>query len=310
MLKTSLPLGLSQPHSSHSLRSGQAPYRQQTPPTFTHSRRLGRHQGFTLLEVLIATAVTMLMMLGLAQIFRVLGESMSQGRAGLELNNRLRSVMHRIRTDLDNVTVTPRPPIAVGTAQGYLKYYEGPASDFSIARVDTDGSLLPAGRFNDVLTRFGDIDDIFMATVKAKDTWFTGKVPRFVAERRAPASASELFAYVTISSQFAEVVIFAQPTVRQGSNGMRDPAVLALNDLTDLAFDPNTLAVGIPNSYRLHYRTLLIRPDLNLESGRLGALATDNVMVAQSQDIQVPSNLDPNLVPAISELGLNDVQLS
>ncbi len=251
MLKTSLPLGLSQPHSSHSLRSGQAPYRQQTPPTFTHSRRLGRHQGFTLLEVLIATAVTMLMMLGLAQIFRVLGESMSQGRAGLELNNRLRRVMHRIRNGLDNETVTPRPTIAEGTAQGYLKYYEGPASDFSIARVDTDGSLLPAGRFNDVLTRFGDIDDIFMATVKAKDTWFTGKVPRFVAERRAPASASELFAYVTISSQFAEVVIFAQPTVRQGSNGMRDPAVLALNDLTTLAIDPTTHAVGIPKSYRL-----------------------------------------------------------
>lgn len=297
MLKTSLPLGLSQPHSSHSLRSGQAPYRQQTPPTFTHSRRLGRHQGFTLLEVLIATAVTMLMMLGLAQIFRVLGESMSQGRAGLELNNRLRSVMHRIRTDLDNVTVTPRPPIAVGTAQGYLKYYEGPASDYTFSLIPP---LNPDTGTNELLSRFGDVDDIFMATVKAKDTWFTGKVPRFVASGKDledPSLTSTInasdFELVTIASQFAEIIIFAQPLVAQGR-----PAGYTLNDLKPerdasfLASHPEFyertiiggVPIDVPAGYRLHYRVLLIRPDLNrtLHGGRIGLPAhpgTDSMIV-------------------------------
>jgi hypothetical protein len=194
--------------------------------------------------------------------------------------------MHRIRTDLDNVTVTPHPPITVGTAQGYLKYYEGPASDFSIARVNTDGSLLPAGQFNDVLTRFGDIDDIFMATVKAKDTWFTGKVPRFVAERRPPASFADMSDFVTISSQFAEVVIFAQPTVATSKTGFpdnpnRDPNFLTADPRSFEDIDTNL----IPDSFRLHYRTLLIRPDLNLDTGVLPNLPGDNVMIARPQSI-------------------------
>ena len=193
--------------------------------------------GFTLLEVMIATAVTLLMMLGLAQIFKVLGDSMSQGRAGLELNNRLRGVMHRIRTDLDNVTVSPRPPIAAGTGQGYLKYYEGPASDYTLSLYPP---IDPTTGTNNALSRFGDMDDIFMATVKAKDTWFTGKVPRFVAMRKDVATlgiAAGDLDPVTIASQFAEVIIFVEPVVATTKAGFpfnnpdRDSRYLAINPL-------------------------------------------------------------------------------
>ncbi len=41
-----------------------------------------RRTGFTLLEVLIATAVTLLLMLGLAQIFKVLGDSITKAVQG------------------------------------------------------------------------------------------------------------------------------------------------------------------------------------------------------------------------------------
>ncbi|MBX3423053.1 MAG: prepilin-type N-terminal cleavage/methylation domain-containing protein [Pirellulaceae bacterium] len=243
-------------------------------------------RAFSLIEVMIATAVTLLMMLGLAQIFRVLGESMSQGRSALELNNRLRSVVHRIRTDLDNVTVTPRNlPLKFGTAQGYLKYYEGPCSDYTFASEPR-------------LNRFGDMDDIFMATVKAKDAWFTGKVPRFIAEKRAPTSAAELQDLVTIASQYAEVVIFAQPLVAAGSPvDYTGPQSLLDRDPSFLASHPNHFErMSLPNlieqppaGYRLHYRVLLIRPDLNLPSvpsvtpARLPALPNADVMVARPQ---------------------------
>jgi hypothetical protein len=196
--------------------------------------------------------------------------------------------MHRIRTDLDNVTVTPHPPITVGTAQGYLKYYEGPASDYTFAN-------------SPLLSRFGDVDDIFMATVKAKDTWFTGKVPRFVAERRQPAPAEAnidinvntvpdiLEDLVTISSQFAEVVIYAQPTVTSLNNPNRDPSFLATNPgLFEDLFPTNadgTVGDNVPDSFRLHYRTLLIRPDLNLDTSVLPNLPLANVMVARQQAI-------------------------
>ena len=74
------------------------------------SRRHFRSRGgFTLLEVLVATAVTLLMMVSLAQIFKVIGDSMKQGRAALELNSRIRNVAHRIQLDLNNMTVVPKP---------------------------------------------------------------------------------------------------------------------------------------------------------------------------------------------------------
>lgn len=223
--------------------------------------------GFTLIEVMIAVTVTLLMMLGLAQMFKVLGDSMNKGRAGLELNNRLRGVMHRIRTDLDLVTAPARPPLATGMGKGYLKYYEGPASDYTFAN-------------NPILNRFGDMDDIWMATVKAEDTWFTGKVPRFIAEQRAPTSAAELEDLVTIASQYAEIIVYAQPLVSAQGNPARDPVLMVSNPLL---FEDVNPADGVPDSFRLHYRALLIRPDLNLPNGLLPSLPAENVMVARPQ---------------------------
>ena len=236
--------------------------------------RVNDLRGFTLLEVLIATAVTLLLMMGLAQIFKVLGDSITKGRAGLELNNRLRNVIHRVRTDLDNITVSPRPPIKVGAGQGYLKYYDGPMHDAIFAA-------------NPLLNRFGDMDDIFMATVRADDAWFTGKVPRFVLEGRTGAAADangngildDLNDLVTISSQFAEVIVFAEPLTSNDTNPTRNPVQLAANPgnsvvglpqgFEDIFSGTAATTDGIPDAFRLHYRVLLIRPDLNLTTGVL-----------------------------------------
>lgn len=239
-----------------------------------------REGGFTLLEVLIATAVTLLLMLGLSQVFKVLGDSITRGRGGLELNNRLRNVVHRIRTDLENVTVTPTPPIAVGTAQGYMKYYDGPISDYTFSIVDPATGQIDVTKFNTLLSRFGDVDDIFMATIKAKDAWFNGKVPRFVLEGRTGAAADangngiadDLADLVTISSQYAEVVMFVEPLVSNIGNANRNPAFLAVdpsNNFEDVFSGTSFPSDGIPDSFRLHYRVLLIRPDLNLVNGQL-----------------------------------------
>jgi len=223
--------------------------------------RTGRRGGFTLLEVLIATAVTLLMMLSLSQIFKVIGESMQRGRAVLELNNRLRSVTHRIRTDLRNLTAIPRPPADPGAGEGYFKYFDGSQTDFTTALMT--GSLASS--------RIGDVDDILMGTVRAGDTWFTGKVPLFVLEGRVPTLQSELENHVTIASQYAEVVMFVQPLVANSkpgftwSNPERNPGYLVL----DQGFYQDDDRDSIPDAYRLHYRTLLIRPDLNLPSGVL-----------------------------------------
>jgi type II secretory pathway pseudopilin PulG len=202
--------------------------------------------GFTLLEVMIATAVTLLMMVALAQIFKVIGDSMKQGRAVLELNNRLRSVVHRIRTDLDNLTAIPQPPADPTTAAGYLKIFDGSLTDFSTTQVSLAQS------------RYGDVDDILMATVRSGDVWFTGKVPAYVLAGRAPTSAADL-QMVSIASQYAEIAVFAQPFVNDINLGF--PANSWLGAVN---FKDTDALRGFPDSFRLHYRVLPIRPDLNV----------------------------------------------
>ncbi len=223
------------------------------------SQAFGRsnRRGFTLLEVLIATAVTLLMMISLAQIFKVIGDSMKQGRAALELNNRLRSVTYRIRLDIENMTVNPQPPIANTRGTGYLKIYDGPLTDY------TYGAILPTAN------RFGDVDDIIMFTARAGDDWYTGKVPLFVLQGAAPVDsplASANTQLVTIAAQHAEICIFAEPVVTNELNPTLDPAFLRMDPANNYAKLDGT---DLPAGYRLHHRTLLIRPDLNLPTGEL-----------------------------------------
>ncbi len=221
-------------------------------------RPVASRDGFTLLEVLVATAVTLLMMVSLAQVFKVIGDSMKQGRAALELNSRLRNVAHRIQLDLNNCTVVPKPGNDAVTGSGYMKIYDGPLTDYSYAN-----ELASANRF-------GDVDDIIMFTARAGDDWFTGKVPLFVLQGVAPGSSAGDTELVTITAQHAEVVIFAEPLVTNELNPDRDPTYLALDAANNYAklTNPATGAVtDLPSSYRLHYRTLLIRPDLNLSTG-------------------------------------------
>lgn len=261
----------------------------------TRRLKTGRRGGFTLLEVLIATAVTLLMMLSLSQIFKVIGESMQRGRAVLELNNRLRSVTHRIRTDLRNLTAIPRPPADPGAGEGYFKYFDGARTDFTTLRMWQE-SLASRPDAPDP-SRIGDVDDILMGTVKAGDTWFTGKVPLFVLEGRVPTNQTDLDTQVTIASQYAEVVMFVQPLVASSkagftwSNPERNPGYLVL----DQSFFQDDDRDSIPDAYRLHYRTLLIRPDLNLPSGVLpgNITVTPPLFVAHPNFASLGGPLEP-----------------
>lgn len=279
------------------------------------SRTRTRRSGFTLLEVMIATAVTLLMMLSLAQIFKIIGDSMQRGRAILELNNRLRTVTHRIRTDLGHLTINPEPPNDPAAGAGYFEYYDGPMTDYTTASYATTSAS----------NRIGDCDDIVMGTVKAGDTWFTGKVPRFILEQRVAENAAEFSAQnlVTIASQYAELVIFAQPQVAisksavpTGSvltnttvNAFRDPGYMTLEP----AFFQDDNADAIPDSYRLHYRLLLIRPDLNLPfdithadgnvpAGRLPGNTADVLFKAQINNAAIIDGISVTLPPYVCDM--------
>lgn len=212
-----------------------------------------RRRGLTLIEVLIATTITILMLAALAEGFKRIGDSIAENRAGLEVSNRLRGISLRLKEDLESVTVPLNPPLDATGAQGYFEYFEGPMCDYSLAERLGDKTSSDPTAFAPA-ARYGDFDDLLMLTSRAGNTWYTGKIPRYiriVARGGTPTFPDDLQSEV-IASQYAEIIWYARPH--------DDPALLNAPG-SPIAYD-NDLD-GAPQLVKLHRRVLLIRPDLN-----------------------------------------------
>ncbi len=120
---------------------------------------LSLRRGMTLTEMLVATAMTLVIMGVVVQLFGMVGKGVSSSRASLDMSMQLRAVAHTLRTDLNGITVETVPPVKVDSDSGYLEIIEGSGSDTS--------------RGFKQLT--GDIDDILMFTAQTSGKPFIGK---------------------------------------------------------------------------------------------------------------------------------------
>lgn len=221
-----------------------------------HDRRIrlsSSNQGFTLIEMLIAMAITLLMMAAVARAFAFVGERVRDSRGNVSLSSELRDVTTRLNDELRNCTVSLKP---VGgndaDPNGYFLYYEGPM---------TDATTTIFGRYSDLITkgspvaqdsRFGDLDDYLAFTaISPPGSWFTGQVPAYLLNAAldpGPTSPTTIAANtpVVIRSRYAEIVYFVNPERN------------ATGDIIDVDGDL------IADRLMLYRRVLLIRPDLNL----------------------------------------------
>jgi hypothetical protein len=122
-----------------------------------------RSRGITLVEMLVALAVTLMMMGAVITVFGFIGERVTDSRGIIETNQRLRSAAHRLREDLSSITVEAIPWQRPESGQGYLEILEGPLRD----AYDASGNinLLPGG----------DTDDVLMFTVRSEGDPYRGK---------------------------------------------------------------------------------------------------------------------------------------
>ncbi len=123
------------------------------------SFRLSLRRGMTLTEMLVATAMTLVIMGVVVQLFGMVGKGVSSSRASLDMSMQLRAVAHTLRTDLNGITVETVPPVKVDSDSGYLEIIEGSGSDTS--------------RGFKQLT--GDVDDVLMFTAQTLGKPFVGK---------------------------------------------------------------------------------------------------------------------------------------
>ncbi|SMP76782.1 prepilin-type N-terminal cleavage/methylation domain-containing protein [Neorhodopirellula lusitana] len=237
-----------------------------------------RGRGFTLVEMLVAMAVTLLMMVAVARAFAFVGSRIRESRGNVQLSNELRDISTRINDELTRCTVRLTPNLGEPDQAGYLLYAEGPVTDATSSLFRS--VLNPDGSVEVPDSRYGDFDDYLAFTAIAPEgSWFSGKVPRFVLDRKSAevtGTAYNATNYpgnqwepVVIRSRYAEIVYFASP---EYYNVLPDDAnylnYVDVDGDTDLG-SGSAIENGFPDRMKIHRRVLLIRPDLNLTSGQL-----------------------------------------
>ena len=150
-------------------------------------------RGMTLVEMLVATTCTLILMGAIAQVFGAFGTAVSDSRSMIELDAQLRSVAWRLRNDLSGATARTLPPLEVEAGEGYFEVIEGPRSDTK----DANSIAIPTTNLT------ADIDDVLLFTTRNTETPYLG---RYTSNPAVTGTTQ------TTESQLAEVAWFLRPT--------------------------------------------------------------------------------------------------
>ncbi len=165
-----------------------------------HLHRPARRRAFTLVEVLIATTITLLIVGGLTVMFGNLSETVADSRALATLLNSIRHAKNLLSSDLSGSTAVTMPPLSPEQGLGYFEQIEGPIgpvfypiskvispnivshtdnkytyplNDANLPQLLAEMANIGGDTQGDDSTQ-GDVDDILMFTTSSLDTPFLG----------------------------------------------------------------------------------------------------------------------------------------
>ena len=163
----------------------------------------GRRSGYTLVEILVATTLTLILMTAVVAVFGEVGDGIAKSRRAMEQFDRLRTAAQQLRLDLQGVTVTlDGRPVRPEENQGYFEYIEGGI----LSMPQPNGSPGTPQAINDVTggtndTSVGERGDILMFTTRNAARPFLGRYSQSVDSSNP-----------TLQSDVAEVVWFLRGT--------------------------------------------------------------------------------------------------
>ncbi len=150
-------------------------------------RAAAQPRAFTLIEMLVATALTLMLVAALAQAFSIVGTGVSTNRAALEMAGQLRAVSLRLQDDLAGLTIPTLPWPDPSAGLGYFEYIDG---------ADHDGIRFAWPIPN---TNFGDTDDVLMFTARNDRESFLGRSIDFPGVNTIESSLAEIVWYATLT---------------------------------------------------------------------------------------------------------------
>jgi type II secretory pathway pseudopilin PulG len=131
--------------------------------SFAVISRRQRREGFTIVELLVASSIALVVMGALTSLFALFGRSVSDSQATVDLNNRMRLAANRLRLDLAGLTAALAPPLDAESGAGYFELIEGPQNDLAFVNGSAPQHLL------------GDTDDRLLLTTRSMTQPFSGK---------------------------------------------------------------------------------------------------------------------------------------
>ena len=225
--------------------------------------------GITLIEILIGMAITLIMMAAVVNLFANIGQSVSNRRAAMEMNNQLRVVRAQLYNDLAGATCPAKTWQRPGSDNGYIEIIEGRWTDTEPSAL-TDGitingeldyatSQVPSGGDPEVIPPnvatvdaktngfgLGDYDDVLALTVRSTGEPFIGEVVTLRDDNDPsdpvdPTDPNDWEARI-IRSHYAEIIWYSVENPADGS-------------------------LGEPGMRTVYRRVLLIAPWVTLPSG-------------------------------------------
>jgi hypothetical protein len=214
--------------------------------------------------MLIAMAITLVMMAAVVTLFANVSNSVRNRRATIELSGQLRHARNVLQQDLQGATCPGSTWQRSESNHGYIELVEGqyregnatnlingnnsppldPEIDHAASILPTSNMTLPDPSWATDAAGLGDYDDILMLTVRNEHEPFVGRVPRIIDSANRPLGY-EFWdqAAESIESTLAEVIWFAIENPDTDSN-------------------PKNF-FGEPGMRTVYRRTLLIAPWLN-----------------------------------------------
>ena len=197
------------------------------PVNFARSSVARRLHGFTIMELLVATGITLMLLVSVVQLFAWMSTHIDEARCGLEMQDHLRSAAMSLQTDLKGVTVTMNPPRRPEDNEGYFEYVEGGMgvggtpdysrnlSKYKDGHNNTqDGCRWPVNSLESSNSIYdatvGDTDDILMFTTRSTGAPFVGQIQGYFNSSGANIQNTGKGDTPTIQSSVAEVIWFVR----------------------------------------------------------------------------------------------------
>ena len=148
-------------------------------------------RGFSLPELLVASAIALSVMAAVASLFGTFGGAASDTQSIVDMTNRMRMTTSRLRRDLAGVTAPLRPPLSPDGNPGYFELIEGPLVD---STATPDAPLL------------ADVDDVLLFTTQSVGPPFQGRYVVSGTDRQIESSTAEVAWFCRPSPAAAQTV--------------------------------------------------------------------------------------------------------